>query len=228
MTYLLHNRNTFFIIFSVLCLVYCSPNENSSEYRILNNELKGFYTERRQNIELLILLYEEEKKQNPRFDLKFEDWKFRYLESRGSDGVDPIDGVYSSLSDELESIGVNFNNFKFDLGYPISIKNWSSKYSEAIQLASTSSTYSKEISNEDYIKSSLKKRDGIVQVKGFKARLAGEGIFIVSYEFDDNDTDYLYLLEVNLPLENVRNVFQHELLLEKYWDINKKYKELFK
>lgn len=99
----------------------------------------------------------------------------------------------------------------------------------AIELAKHSLLYCNytsdcdSLNNDDYIKTSLVSKKGIIVSRGWHAKEVGDKTYLVTYFFEEDNELYAYALEVNLPIDGVRNVFNNETLENKYWNINEKY-----
>ena len=209
--------------------------DRSKEYREVRNSILEFYTGEEQNIQLLELIYEYEKRLDETNYSSFEEWKLWTLEQRGSDGVNPIIHTYQPLKKILDSIGVTtFDDFLYDLGYPPYKKEWYDKKITAVEFAKNQNTYCKasskckDLNNDKYIKTDLSEKGGIITSIGWNSKIVGDGIYLVTYTYKENGKSFIYALEVNLPIESVRNIFNNDFLIKKYWEVNNKYNGTFK
>lgn len=97
---------------------------------------------------------------------------------------------------------------------------------EAIALAKNSFLFCENyrkcdsLNNDTYIKTSLANKKGIITSKGWKAKKVGIQVYLVTYFYEEDEELFAYALEVNLPIEGVRNVFANKTLEDKYWNVN--------
>lgn len=94
----------------------------------------------------------------------------------------------------------------------------------AIEMAKNASTYcmndnncSGITDNKTYINLRLRELNGIVRSKGWNAEEVFDNIYLVTYSYNNNGKSKSYALEVNIPIQSVRNIFTDDILKEKYW-----------